>query len=136
MVKDGRDIYLYSLIDYQADIELARDIEDIYRRYAMETAAAKRYKRTVVFHWLERVETDDNVDLTPTLALHLVRGWIDRGFSRKVLNQWFMETGRTAARKSADHHRRDELINKYRNLVVSAMRKANTDMRRIKEKVK
>lgn len=135
MAKDGRSIYLYTLDHYQADIEIAMELENLNQRRAMAAAASKRYKQTVLFHWLERVEVDDAADLTPTLALNLVKGWMGRGIDRATLNKWFVVTGRTAANKSADHHRKDELIEKYKEQVNRDLKKAISDMRQVRRDV-
>lgn len=133
MAKDGRLIYLYTLDHYRVDIGIVMEIDDPGMRRALVTAASKRYKQTVLFHWLETVEVNDAVDLTPTLALNLVKGWMGRGIDRKILSKWFVMTGRTAANKSADHHRKDELIEKYKERVECDIRKAISDMMKIKK---
>ena len=135
MAKDGRSIYLYTLDHYKADIEIAIDLENLNQRRAMAAAASKRYKQTVLFNWLEMVETNDAVDLTPTLALNLVKGWMGRGIDRAILNKWFVVTGRTAANKSADHHRKDELVEKYKEQVNRDLKKANSDMRQVRRTI-
>ncbi|CCE25786.1 hypothetical protein [Methylotuvimicrobium alcaliphilum] len=135
MAKSGRSIYFYTLDHYKADIEIAMDLENIDQRRAMAAAASKRYKQTVLFYWLERVEVDDGVDLTPTLALNLVKGWMGRGIDRLTLNKWFAVTGRTAANKSRDHHRKDELIEKYKEQVDRDIKKAISDMGKVRKAV-
>jgi hypothetical protein len=135
MAKDGRSIYLYTLDHYKADIEIAMELENLNQQRAIAAAASKRYKQTILFYWLERIETDDAVDLTPTLALNLVKGWIGRGIDRKILNKWFVVTGRTAANKSTDHHRKDELIEKYKEQVDRDIKKAISDMRKVRSAV-
>jgi hypothetical protein len=135
MAKDGRSIYLYTLDHYKADIEIAIDLENLNQQRAIAAAASKRYKQTILFYWLERVETDDAVDLTPTLALNLVKGWMGRGIDRKILNKWFVVTGRTAANKSTDHHRKDEMIEKYKEQVDRDIKKAISDMRKVRRAV-
>lgn len=135
MAKNGRTIFLYNLKHYKADIGLAMEMEDLGLQRAMLAAASKRYKQTVLFYWLETVEVNDAVDLTPTLALNLVKGWMGRGLDRSVLNKWFMVTGRTAANKSADHDRKDELIEKYKERVERDIKKAVRDMKKIRKSI-
>jgi hypothetical protein len=132
MAKDERTIYLYTLDHYKADVEIAKELQDAGQQRAMTAAASKRYKQTILFYWLERVEVDDTVDLTPTLALNLVKGWMRRGIDRKILSKWFAGTGRTAANKSRDHHRKDELIEKYQEQVDRDIKKAISDMKKIR----
>jgi len=133
MKKEERTIFFYTLDDYKSDIEIAKSLDEVGQRRAAATAASKKYKQTVLFYWLEKVEIDDKVDLTPTLALNLVKGWIGRGIDRERLNKWFMTTDRTAANKSEDHHRKGELIDKYKERVNNDIKKAVGDMRKIRK---
>jgi len=133
MAKDERTIFFYTLDHYKADIEFSKELENPGLQRALATAASKRYKQTVLFYWLEKVELVDKVDLTPTLALNLVKGWMGRGIDRAVLNKWFMTTGRTASNKSVDHPRKDELIKKYKERVNKDIKKAIGDMRKVRK---
>jgi len=128
-------IVLYTLEDYEADLREAWSMEDTGQKRARSGAATKRYKQTVLFHWLEKIESQESVDLTPTLALHLVKGWMGRGIDRLVLNKWFMITGRTAENKSEDHHRKDELIKKYSGQVTDSIKQAESEMRKVKSQL-
>jgi len=132
---ENKSIVLYTLEDYEADLREAWGMDNIGQKRALSGAANKRYKQTVIFHWLEKVELQESVDLTPTLALHLVKGWIGRGIDRLVLNKWFMITGRTAKNKSEDHHRKDKLIEKYSEPVASAIIAAENEMKQVKSAV-
>jgi len=133
MSSKEKTIFFYTLDDYKADIKTSKSLDDIGKRRALATSASKKYKQTVLFGWLEKVEVNEKVDLTPTLALNLVKGWIGRGIDRERLNKWFMTTDRTAANKSEDHHRKDELIEKYKEQVNNDIKTAISDMLKIKK---
>jgi hypothetical protein len=132
MAQDGSTRVLYTLDHYRADMKIAVEL-DLGRQRAWKAAAAKRYKQTVLFHWLEQLEIAEGADLTPTLALHLVKGWTGRGIDRAILNKWFSRPGRTAADKSPDHPKQMDWIEKYKAQVVDDMKKAGRDMRAIRQ---
>lgn len=134
--REGRAHYPYTLDSYENDIKNAMQFTLGPYLGAEMAAASKRVKQEILFSWLDYVAHKENLDLTPTLANHLVKGWFDRSISRPQLMKWFAITGRSADDKSEDHHRAAELIGKYRPDVQRELGHAIDKMQSIREEVK
>lgn len=109
----------YGHDDYLADMKVLEASGLTGSRLAAQrTAIYKRYKAGIVLDNLYRIVDRENLDLTPTMAAHIVRVWIGRSISRELLNQHFAEPGRTAADKSVDFVRAERIAQEYRDAVL------------------
>ena len=122
----------YTLKDYERDVEAAakaflenallvyedggtdEQIADALktpaaRRSAHIAAAGKRLRASVALDLLHELAGD--YDITTTLAVHITEQLLGRAIERKTLLAEFGTTGRTAADKSLDHQKLDEIAN-------------------------
>ena len=123
----------YTLESYKNDIQNAPKTKATTGHILAEyTAATKRYKREIIFTFLEYVAHKESLDLTPTLASNLIAGWVGRSISRAYLAHYFSISGRTAAQKTSDSSRINELVEKYKENLQNQLKKADGDMKAIR----
>lgn len=108
---------LYTVQTYAEEMKLIKDLPG-GKRGAAVTAAKKRLRLGIVLRWLHKVTDEHDLDMTPSMASHIVKGWIDRGVSNRQLIEQFATPNRTASNKSRDFERIDEIINRYRPHVI------------------
>jgi hypothetical protein len=80
-------------------------------------AASKRAKRQKKIDWLTIIIEAEKLDMTPTLALRLIKGATGRGASMLFLNEAYGKKDRTAGNKSPDFDRVNQIIDKYKHLL-------------------
>lgn len=107
----------YNLQKYAEEMVVIKNFHSA-KRGAAVTAAKKRLKTAIILRWLHKVADEYDLDITPSLAKHIIVGWIDRGVSTRVLNEQFGRPDRTASEKSQDFGRVQEMIDKYRPHVL------------------
>jgi len=124
----------YSLQSFEADIYCAyAPSHSPGERGAYMSAAIKRYKSNRVLEVLLAIE---DVDWTPTLANNIITRCWGRSISRPILVDAFGKEGRTAAFKSADIDRQDELIELYKRDIITAITHAEHEIASSLEKIK
>lgn len=95
---------------------------------ALAAAAGKRYRVSILISLLQELKDAENVDLTPTLASHLISGTFGRSVSNRALISAFGKSKRDASDKSADFERLDELIAILKPRVDEVMEKAKEQL--------
>lgn len=125
----------YSKI-YEEDIKIANQVFDESKNAPLRgsdyAAAAKRYKQSILIEQLNIIIKKVNVDMTPTLASNIIKGWLGRSISRIVLTKEFGKPGRTAADKSKDLDRLDYFVIKYEDVVKENIEIAMRAMEKIR----
>jgi hypothetical protein len=124
---------------YREEITLERDAyadHDAPVRGAGFAAASKRYKQAVCLYWIFEIIEIENADITPTLANNIIKAWMGRSVSRKVLLECFATAGRTASNKSSDADRVNELAEKYKRHVDADLLEAEIQMVKIRNELK
>lgn len=107
----------YTIEDYAEDFRNIKDLPS-QKRGAAVTAAKKRLRIGIVLRKLHHITDEYALDMTPSLALRIITGWLDRGISMRLLNEQFGTPDRTASDKSNDFTRVDEIVNEYRAHVL------------------
>lgn len=128
----------YTIDMYKSDIKAAalfgtREDDGPKVKGAAYAAASKRLKQSIALDWVTNATLAEKIDMTPTLANHLVKAWIGRGISRAELAKIFAVEGRTAANKSADHDKVDLLVAKYKESVTKDIQRAVYQMQIIRD---
>jgi len=95
-------------------------------RGAAITAAKKRLKAEIATKWVMQVAQRLDLDMTPTFAVKLIKGWLSRCVSRQVLLKEFGIPGRASSNKSSDIDLADGLIETYKNQVNKEIDEALT----------
>lgn len=107
-----------------------------YPSFAGKWSAISRKRRAgVLLAWLLIIECEELLDLTPTLASNLLVAMTGSSISNRSLIQAFGDTGRTAARKSKDFVRVEEISNKYKSRVNKSIKKYRDTLSLIKDQV-
>lgn len=83
-------------------------------RGAGVAAAKKRLKAEITTKWVMQVSCQLDLDMTPTFAAKLIKGWISRCISRPVLSKEFGLPGRSASCKSSDITLLADLVETYK----------------------
>jgi len=117
----SRDVYTKN--SFEADLAAAKKLRPAIRGAAI-SAAKKKFKQEIVISCLIDISIVEDLDITPTMAMQIIRGWINRGIKREILNMAFGIPGRTAAQKTNDFVRVEELVKKYKAQVKHAIKKA------------
>lgn len=104
------------------------EVAEIYRieshapkRGALITAAMKRLQGRFVCDELFKIADDEQLDLTAVLAGKLIKELTGRSMAMPMLLESFSSPGRTAANKSKDFQRIDELVEKYRPSILEEL---------------
>mgnify|MGYP000202666467 CR=1 FL=1 len=96
-------------------------------------SAAKRYKQSILIEQLNIIIKKESADMTPTMASNIIKKWLGRSISRKVLSEKFGTKNRTAAEKSKDLDRLDYFVIKYENAIKENIKIALRNMKNIRE---
>ena len=126
---------MYDITRYYHEVEEGMGLPGPLRGAAF-AAASKRIKMQVVLFWLRWLVEHEQVDMTPTLACHIAEYWLGRGVDKKKLMVAFATPGRTAADKSRDHVRAEQLAEGCELQVLEALEQAQLDMLAVREAVK
>jgi len=125
---------------YEKDIKIANQVFDESRNAHLRgsdyAAAAKRYKQSILIEKLNTIIKKESVDMTPTLASNIIKGWMGRSISRQVLVKNFSKPGRTAADKSKDIDRLDYFVIRYEDAVKENIEMAMRSMEKIRKEHK
>jgi hypothetical protein len=101
-------------------------------RYA---AASKRYKQSVCAAIINNIVENEEADITPTLAGHMIKSWLGRGVSNRFLLSYFGTAGRTASTKSKDVENVHHYIEKYRSTVMAELETAEKNMSTVRSMI-
>lgn len=124
----------------------ASEVADIYKtethppkRGALITAAMKRLQGRFVCDELFNIADNEQLDLTAVLAGQLIKALTGRSMAMPTILESFSSPGRTAANKSKDFQRIDELVEKYQPSVLAEIEilknRAKIIVRQEKEKL-
>lgn len=104
------------------------EIAEIYKtenhppkRGALITAAMKRLQARFVCDELFKIADNEQLDLTAVLAGKLIKELTGRSMAMPAILASFSSPGRTAANKSTDFKRIDELVEKYRPSILEGL---------------
>lgn len=118
----------YGINHCLSDIYAAKELAPGSRGAGI-AAAKKRLKAEIAIKWVMQVSHLLDLDMTPTFAMKLIKGWTARCISRPVLLREFGIPGRSAAYKSSDIALVDGLIEGYKihvnNEIAEAMAAVN-----------
>ena len=127
--------YAYTLDDYKKDIEILKNLNlPPPQKGAYLAACSKKCKQAIILGWLEKVAIQENLDITPTLAVKISKAWLGRSIARDILNKFFSVDGRTASDKSKDFEHIEPIINKYIDAVQKEIKLADVKMKVIRDK--
>ncbi len=98
-------------------------------------AASKRYKQSVCAAMIHSIIENEDADITPTLAGHMIKAWLGRGVSNRYLLACFGIAGRTASAKSKDVENVAAFIEKYRASVMAELEEADKNMSAIRSMI-
>lgn len=110
----------YSVNQCALDIVATEEMEP-HSKGALVSAAKKRLKAHIALNWLIYIAYKQDLDMTPGLANHIVKGWIGRSISRSLLKKLFSVSSRSAGDKSIDAQKVDEVVVSYRDNVLRDM---------------
>lgn len=94
----------------------------------------RKYKSGFLVQKLIDFAEKHDVDMTPTLAMRVLQGWVGRSISNRVLIDVFGNEGRDASNKSRDWHRLDELIEADKEAVVAEYEQCAAECKKAKER--
>lgn len=123
---------MYTLSDFARDFAEAKG-KPRGVAGAAAGAASKRYKKEIMIGFVTYIQKTEKIDMTPTLARHLIVAFFGRSVDPLSLNEQFAKKGRTAADKSKDLDKKEYLIEKYMDQALSAMKIAENEMLLIRE---
>lgn len=116
----------YQIEDFESDVRLALLTSDTPQQYGAQVAAAsKRYKASRVLEVVLRASNKHHWDLTPTLANNIIQQSWGRGINRNWLAERLNTPGRTAATKSRDLGRINELVEICKPGIMSKLENAD-----------
>jgi hypothetical protein len=107
----------YGSMHCLADIHAASNLPPALRG-ASVAAAKKRLKAEIAILWVMQLSNTLDLDMTPTLAAKIIKGWLSRCVSRELLSNKFGIPGRSAGYKSADIALAEDLIKQYKEPVT------------------
>jgi hypothetical protein len=99
-------------------------------------AAAKRYKAARVLEVVLMQTKKNGWDMTPTLANNVIKKCWGRSISRPLLAERLNTEGRTAAYKSKDIKRLDEIVKICKPLILDKIENAETVLNMAKADLK
>lgn len=150
-------MYIYTMDSYEKDAEqLARErLAELRDRgmglsvmpvfddktvfdpsYAAKwSVLTRKYKAGFLIQKLLDFGEDHDVDMTPTLAMRVLQGWVGRSISNRALIDVFGVEHRDASQKSVDWPRLDDLIAIDKEDVQREYAKCSAQCKEAKERV-
>lgn len=123
--------------------DLANDIYNAYRTSSNSriaggkiTIAIKKYKVHLMMTMIRKIMVEQNLDITPRVALRLQERLFNRNVAYPTLLTEFAEKGRTASNISDAFNKIDDLVNMYRDEAESEMINAEAKINEIKAREK
>ena len=99
------------------------------------SALTRKLKAGFLIGELITFANDYELDMTPTLAMRICKGWVGRSVSNKELIKIFGSENRDASEKSADWPRLDELIDIDKVRIMNEYDKCSFLCKEAKERV-
>ncbi|MEZ8918556.1 hypothetical protein [Vibrio lentus] len=125
------------------DKDLALDIYNAYTTSGNSriaggkiTIAIKKYKVHLMITMIRKIMNEQNLDITPRVALRLQERLFNRNVAYPTLISEFAEKGRTASNKSDVFDKIDELVDMYGNEARSEMINIEAKIKEIKAREK
>lgn len=124
----------YGLKLFKQDVTAAlMDAENPQQLGAYFAAAKKAYKAQIC---IDVVSEQTEIDWTPTLVVHIIKGIMGRAISRQRLIDTFATSGRTAANKSNDLHYMNDILDNIKPKALDRLESAELDMAAIISELK
>lgn len=118
-VKEAKQLYIERTIDLTENNRgMGYSLEGVQfdAEYVAKWSALTRKRNAgLLLSYLYKVTTEQELDITPTLAKRFLIGCVGRGLSIQVLIKAFATSGRQADKKSEEWERLDELIEYYKD---------------------
>ncbi|EMK1731232.1 hypothetical protein V8N76_004538 [Salmonella enterica] len=118
---EARELMLNRMAQVSAGLSWPR--EGLSEYGAGWSTLARRRRIGVLITLLYTIAVKENIDMTSIYAHRLLQGMVGRSITNKVLNPAFGVHGRTAADKSADWDRLDEIVSRYRDVAQRALQR-------------
>ena len=146
----------YSIINYEKDAEqllrirlaelnergFGTPIQPVFTEGSFDPAYAAKWsaltrklKAGFLIGELITFANDYELDMTPTLAMRICKGWVGRSVSNRELIKIFGSENRDASEKSADWPRLDELIDIDKARIMNEYDKCSFLCKEAKERV-
>lgn len=99
------------------------------------SALTRKFKAGFLVNELISFANDQELDMTPTLAMRICKGWVGRSVSNRELIKIFGSENRDASEKSKDWPRLDELIEIDKERIINDYGECGAICKKAKERV-